>query len=404
MRYFGGAGPESAAMALHQDLVSRQAVLDTKYDGLAGYGIGEPRVFAYELEDGHQLLVVDESDQPGGAFKSISSAASVATVPKGTEEVVATTAGNFGITLAVTALRDQLRSRSFTPFNLTDEKRRGMEDAGMVVEQVADSVAEAMPFAEAYVEKTSGAVLLHPYNNPWGIAGLRYMGQHVRNAVLKRAADDALDIDRPTDIFIPQGGGSAAAGVASDLYGAKHDGDMPENVSLYTVRPPRVRGGMLNERFDGLRVEVPGSNTAPFLEDRRFVQGRRLIEESSVADGTRLMAEIDPTQYEANALITVGAVLQWIADNPGAKPRNFVAVLTGRNTSPEQYNYFMNLPGYRESAAYAGRRAEAVRRSGAMAAHRAFKRNLVVNHGVVEHLDPRRGRGAACLGGVALRP
>lgn len=404
MRYFGGVGPESTAMLLHEDLVRRQEILDNEFEGLVRYDISDPVVFTHELEDGHTLLGVDESVQPGGAFKSISSAASVATVPKGTKEVVATTAGNFGITLAVTALKDQLRSRSFTPFNLNLVKKAEMEEAGMVVQQVAGSVVDAMPFADAYVKNTPGAVLLHPYNNPWGIAGLRYMGHHIRTAILKRAADGALDLDRPTDVCVPQGGGSAAAGVASDLYSTKVEGEIPENISLYTVRPPRVMGGTLNERFDGLRVEVPGSNTGPFLEDHRFVQGRRLVEEASVADGTRLMAGINTVQYEANSLIAVGAVLQWIADNPGAEPRNFVAVLTGRNTVPEQYEYFLNLPGYKESAGYAARQAETARRCIALAAHQAFKQQLVIGRDVVNYPDPRRGFGAACLGGATLRP
>lgn len=403
MRHFGSVGPESAAMVLHQDFVERQKVLDNEYGGLARYGITEPETYRVELPDGHELLVVDESVQPGRAFKSISSAASVATVPKGTKEVVATTAGNFGITLAVTALQDELASRSFTTFGVNPIKERDMRAAKMAVEKVADNVDEAMPFAERYVENTPGAVLLHPYNNPWGIAGLRYMGQHVRTAVQKRVANGELDIDRPTGIVVPQGGGSAVAGVASDLFSAKLEGDIPEHVTLHSVRPPRVRGGTLNERFDGLRVEVPGTNTGPFLEDQRFVQSRRLVEESAVADGTRFMADVNGVAYEANSLITVGAVLQWIADNPGAEPRNFVAVLTGRNTDPNQYAYFMDLPGYKESAAYEARRHEAARQAAAKSARLAFERDLVVGHDVGDFADPRRGRGAAVLGGVVLR-
>jgi threonine dehydratase len=401
-RYFGASGPETPAMMIHEDLMHKQQVLEDDHAGLASFAIQTPEVQVAELTGGHTLVLIDDSVQDGGAFKYRSSVANLAVLPEETEEVVIVTAGNAGMTLGAAALRRGIRSRAFTPDSLTDPKREGMHAVSMEIVLAGKDVTEVMPHAQTYVDTAKGSELVHPYNGLWGLAGLRYLGLDIGDALLKLSADGRLDLTRPTEVNVPLGGGSGVVGVASGLYTHKLNTSQLDTVSVHAIRPNRLPGGEMNPRFDGLRVPVPGSNTAPFLEDRRFVANTKYVDESNVADGTQLLAGLSDTMYEPNAVAAVAAATRWIADNPEAEPRNFVAVLTGRNTDPAQHTYFMQLRGYKETEEYSRRMADRQRRAAADLASLAFRNNLRVTHTGVRHDSGRVGT-AALLSGPTLR-
>ena len=191
-------------------------------------------------------------------------------------------------------------------------------------------------------------------------------------------------------------GGSGVAGVASRLRTEKDSGSMPPTLSVVAARPHRLPDGSMDPRFDGLRVAVPGSNTAPFLEDPGFVRATQIVNELSVADGARYMAKLSEVAYEPNTLVAVGAITQWIARNPGADKRNFVAVLTGRNSDPDVYERFKTLPGYESSQELQSWREARARRLAAEAASLAFARTVVNSRKIAS--KPRYGamlRGGA---------
>jgi|GEM_PF-2717478 len=400
-RYFGINRPETPAMMIHQELTARQRILEDEHGGLAGFDITPPEVQVAQLANGNTMTLIDTTLLPGGAFKYLSGVANLIVLPEEIKEVVIATAGNAGKALGQAAMRVGKRSIAFSPRDLTHIKRSGMEDAGMDVISDSYDVAEAMDMAEAYVSaRQHTAALIHPYNNLWGLAGLRCMGADIASTLRKLSADGSLDLKNPTDVTVAVGGGSGVTGVASGLYSHKVNDGLLQNVSVFAVRPQRLPGGEMNPIFDGLRVAVPGNNTAPFLEDRRFVAGTRYVSESNVADGTRLLSTLSDTMYEPNAVVAVAAVTKWVADNPGADSRNFVAVLTGRNTNPDHHEYFMNLRGYKESDEYARRMADRERRVAADLAQVAIKNNLVVTQDVVRH---GARPGMAVLRGVVAR-
>jgi threonine dehydratase len=397
--------PESRVDRLHVGLAERQRILDEEHQGLRSFGIATPELYVEEL-DGHTIVVLDESVQPGGAFKYMSSAASIATLPKEATEAVTVTAGNFGLTLGEAAARANIGARAFTPTDLNPVKRAGMLGVGMEVVLAGETVEAAMPVAGKYVDATDGAVLLHPFNNPWGIAGLRYMGEHVSDALKKLYANDSIDPARPTGVFIGLGGGSGVAGIASRLRSEKDAGDLPEHVTVHGVRPNAIEHGEMNPRFDGLRVAVPGSNTAPFLEDRRFTHGTRYVGEATVADATRFMAKLSDVQYEPNALIALGAVMQWITDYPEAPPRTFGVVLTGRNSDEQNYSHFKALDGYTTTEEYRRWREAAERRRNADLAAANHQATVRMATGISASADRSvvdRTRIMPCLGGATLR-
>lgn len=180
--------------------------------------------------------------------------------------VVCASAGNHGQGLAMSCRQLRIRGRVFLPTNTPRQKRRRIADVGgrwvdPVI--VGSSYDEASAAAHDDSDRT-GAVYVHPFDDPRTIAGQGTVGVEI-------AEQSGGDIDT---VIVPVGGGGLIAGVALWLnerspwvriVGAEPAGAASMRAALEQGEPvslPRV-----DTFVDGAAVGRVGGRTFPVVRD-----------------------------------------------------------------------------------------------------------------------------------------
>jgi threonine dehydratase len=177
---------------------------------VAGMVVRTPLVEANHLlpQTEVRFLLKLEGMQPIGSYKLRGAANTI--LARGLQgsgcEVVAMTAGNHGTALAWVCSRVGLRSRLFMPENVAEVKRAAIIHEGAEVELIGENVTESAEACDRYVVGTSDAVLVPPYDDPDVITGQGTMAAEI--------AQELTGDEAPDYIFVPFGGGGAAAGIA----------------------------------------------------------------------------------------------------------------------------------------------------------------------------------------------
>lgn len=297
---------------------------------------------------GHQhQLAVDISGSAGGSFKDLSAQAGALMLPEGVEEVVVPSAGNYVNGAAVAAKKLGLKVVAFTPHSLklNPVKYGRLESQGVDVIADFTDVDEAIEAAEA-----SGKAWLHPYDNPYGIAGLTLLAEQALRVTVQSLELSGVDFeDLPVELLVQKGGGSLATAFALAKRRMQASGVFGDNFSLTTVRP-ELQNGELDQLYDGLKVKHIGNYAAAVLGNQSYVSGHFDAKRAGTADAARWVASKTPVSYEANALVGLGAAeeLRRASDDPTV----FVSYLTGRNADPGQRSELLNMPGLDQGLRY----------------------------------------------------
>ena len=144
-----------------------------------------------------------ETVQPTGSFK-IRGAASAVTAGPRPVEIVAASTGNHGLAVASLARSLGVRCRIFVPASAAPAKLARLRAAGVeLVEHDGDPLRAELA-ARAYAERSSGALLVAPYNDPQVILGAATLGLELLE-----------DLPEPPDVlFAAVGGGGLISGIA----------------------------------------------------------------------------------------------------------------------------------------------------------------------------------------------
>src|SRR5579875_872137 len=201
---------------------------------------------------GRQVRLKAENLQRTGSFKIRGAYVKLASVApeRRAEGVVAASAGNHGQAVAWAARELGAPARIFMPQDSPMAKVDATRHYGADVELTGPAIEEALEAARAYAEAT-GAVFVHPFEDPLVIAGQGTIGLELAEQVADLAT-----------VVIPVGGGGLAAGVSLALralrpglriVGVRAAGTMPGG-SGYTIA-------------DGIAVKHPGSGTSAILDE-----------------------------------------------------------------------------------------------------------------------------------------
>lgn len=153
---------------------------------------------------GAQLHFKAEHLQRAGAFKfrGACNAVWALTETQARAGVVTHSSGNHGAALALAARTRGIACHVVVPEGAVAAKVASIQRYGATVHACAASIA-AREEKCAQVQEATAAVLIHPYTDPWVIAGQGTAALELLNAT------DALDV-----LVIPVGGGGLAAGTA----------------------------------------------------------------------------------------------------------------------------------------------------------------------------------------------
>jgi threonine dehydratase len=263
-----------------------------------------------------ELLQHTGSFKPRGAFNKLLSSE---VPPAG---VIAASGGNFGSAVAYAAREVGVPSEIFIPSTSPQTKIDRVRAHGAQVTIVEGYFAEANEALAARAEE-SGALVMHPFDQPEVIAGQGTLGIEIEEQV--------PDVDT---VLIGVGGGGPLAGIAAwcgdrvRVVGVEPEGCASMTAALAAGEPVVVPvGGLASDSLGAAKV---GDHTFPIVRDR--VESMVLVTEDQIRDAQRALWE------DVRLIVEPGGAAAFAALRSGACPVSFgeraCVVLSGGNCDP----------------------------------------------------------------------
>ena len=235
--------------------------------------------------------------------------------------VVASSAGNHAQGVAISATALGIKSTIVMPKNAPFAKISATKQHGAEVILAGSIYDEAYEEALKFQTRT-GATFVHPFNDPYVIAGQGTI------ALELLAANPSLDA-----IFVPIGGGGIAAGISLAAKKIKPDikiiGVQSENAaSMYeAVKTNKIETvAVVRTIADGIAVARPGDLTFPLIKE--YVDEIVTVSEAQVAAAFLYLLENSNLVCEGAGVVSVAAL---IANAERFKGQQVAAILSGGN-------------------------------------------------------------------------
>ncbi len=263
-----------------------------------------------------ELLQHTGSFKPRGAFNKLLSSE---VPPAG---VIAASGGNFGLAVAYAAREVGVSAEIFIPSTSPQTKIDRVRTHGAHVTIVEGYFAEANEALAARAEET-GALMMHPFDQPEVIAGQGTLGIEIEEQV------PGVDV-----ILMGVGGGGPLAGIAAwcgdrvRVVGVEPEGCASMTAALAAGEPVVVPvGGLASDSLGAARV---GDHTFPIVRDR--VERMVLVTEDQIRDAQRALWE------DVRLIVEPGGAAAFAALRSGASPVSpgdrVCVVLSGGNCDP----------------------------------------------------------------------
>jgi threonine dehydratase len=263
-----------------------------------------------------ELLQHTGSFKPRGAFNKLLSSE---VPPAG---VIAASGGNFGLAVAYAARETSVLAEIFIPSSSPQTKVDRVRAHGARVTIVEGYFAEAYEALGARAAET-GALVMHPFDQPEVIAGQGTLGIEIEEQVPDVAT-----------VLMGVGGGGPLAGIAAwcgdrvRVVGVEPEGCASMTAALAAGEPVTVSvGGLAADSLGAARV---GDHTFPIVRDR--VERMVLVTEEQIRDSQRDFWE------NVRLIVEPGGAAAFAALRSGAYPvssgERICVVLSGANCDP----------------------------------------------------------------------
>lgn len=235
--------------------------------------------------------------------------------------VCAMSAGNHAQAVAYRAAQLGIKSTIVMPRNTPFTKIKNTRELGGEVILQGESLAEAQVFLERELVAGRGLVLVHPYDDPWVMAG--------QGTVALEMLEDAPDLDT---LVAPIGGGGLIAGMAIAAHGKNPDIRMVGVESAgYCSAYAALQGDAALARggttiAEGIAVKNIGRRTLEVI--RGQVAELMRVEEPAIERAIGLYANVEKVVAEGAGAATLAALLTDPARFAG---RKVGVVLSGGN-------------------------------------------------------------------------
>jgi threonine dehydratase len=278
-------------------------------------------------ECGGTVLLKAENLQRTGSFKLRGALAKADRIAAARDRssppaVVAGSAGNHAQSLAYAARARGLACEVFMPAEASLAKVAAVRGFGGIVHLGGDSVDACVARARERAQET-GAVFVHPFDDPEIVAGQATLGLELLD-----------EVDDIAAVVVPVGGGGLIGGIAgvlkSALPGVRVIGVQSESCSAYPAsiergEPVEVSGGPTIA--DGIAIKRPGGLTLPLV--REWVDEIVVVADDDVAEAMVVLLERAKLVVEGAGAVGVAALLSG-AVVPAASGAT-VVVLSGGN-------------------------------------------------------------------------
>lgn len=281
------------------DIRTAQAVLKN-------YIIRTPLVYSPTFSDmtGAKIYLKLETMQKTGSFKIRGAMFRILTQVSELKEkgVVAASAGNHAQGVAVAAGMAGVLATIVMPSYASVSKLAATRHYGAEVIQSGRNLGESIKEAERRAQ-ASGAVFIHPFDDPRIIAGNGTIGCEI--------LEDLPDCDA---IIVPVGGGGLISGIALAakqirpgirIIGVQADACPSAREALAKGEPALVNPGPTTA--DGISVPRTGDLTFPFIRD--LVDEIVLVTEEEITDALLLLLERKKVIAEGAGVTPLAALL-----------------------------------------------------------------------------------------------
>ncbi|WP_217705595.1 threonine ammonia-lyase [Peristeroidobacter soli] len=275
---------------------------------------------------GAQLFFKCENLQKIGAFKARGATNAVALLSdeEAKRGVVTHSSGNHAAALARAARLRGIPAYIVMPSTCPQAKVASVRRYGAEVILCEPTYAARESNAKSVVERT-GAVFIHPFNDPRVMAG--------QGTLALELLEDVPDL---TDVLCPVGGGGLISGVSAAIksinpeihvFGVEPKGadDAAQSLAAGRIIPCTSP----NTIADGLRGTL-GELT--FEEIQRHVDGIVTVSEEEIVHAMRAIWEVLKIIVEPSGAVAYGALVDGQLDVPG---RRVGIILTGGNLDLE---------------------------------------------------------------------
>ncbi|PKP47167.1 MAG: threonine ammonia-lyase [Bacteroidetes bacterium HGW-Bacteroidetes-11] len=278
---------------------------------------------SFSAMSGADVYLKLENLQTTGSFKVRGAYYKIANLT--TEEiangVLCASAGNHAQGVAYAATKLGVKSTVFMPVFAPPLKVIATRAYGAEVVLVGDTFDDAFNAAAEFGEK-SGATFVHPFNDPYIIAGQGTVGLEI--------FEQLRDVD---DVLVPIGGGGLIAGIAIALkqlnpririIGVEADGAQSMKVSVEKGEPVILNS--VHTIADGIAVKSPGNLT--FKITRDLVDELLVVNDAEMARTAYLLLQRAKILTEPAGVAAMAAVLY---GKTNLKGRKVVPVISGGN-------------------------------------------------------------------------
>ena len=237
--------------------------------------------------------------------------------------LVAASSGNHGLAVAYLAKLTGSQATIVVPTTAVEEKVRAIEEFGAAV--VKEGLFHDERLAKAVeIQKSTGAVLIPPFDDPDIIAGQGTIGLEIHESL--------PDVDT---VIVPIGGGGLISGIATAIKNLK-----PE-IQVYGVEPERassmyqsIKNGKITHLSDttsiadGLATREPGKLTFDCV--RQYVNEILLVSEAEIERAVFRTVKECHLVIEPSAAAAIAALLEKLHPRKDAK---IAVVVSGGNIS-----------------------------------------------------------------------
>jgi threonine dehydratase len=287
-----------------------------------------PMLSSRQLGDrlGAKVHLKAELFQRTGSFKIRGVLAKLATLTaeEKARGVIGISAGNHAQALAYGAALEGIPSLVVMWQSASAQKIEATRAYGATVDLTATDPGDAFERLDELIEET-GMVLVHPFDDPYVIAGQGTLGLEI--------LEDVPDVDT---IVVAVGGGGLVAGIATAVKALRPD------VRVIGVEPDRsaaLHAGLAAGQWvrvkpdsiaDGLSAPFAGEHCIAIAQDK--VDGVLLVTEDDIREGMRFLYQRSKLACEAAGAVPTAALLAGKVEiAPGSV---VVSVVSGGNVAP----------------------------------------------------------------------